>query len=94
LCQKGDEIYASLFGPELMKNCVKKSMRLPHELTRIEGKLRENCVKKSMRLLQELTRIEGKLRENCVKKSMAFLHEYVWSRIDEKLCKKVSYVST
>jgi hypothetical protein len=39
ICEKVDDISASLFGPQLTKNCVKKSMRFLHELTRIEGKL-------------------------------------------------------
>jgi hypothetical protein len=71
----------SLFDPELMKNCVKKSMRFLHELTRIEGQLCENCVTKLMRFLHELTRIEGTLCENCVTKLMTFLHELTRSAI-------------
>jgi hypothetical protein len=44
LCQKVDEISASLFGPELMKICAKKADEISALLFGPE--LTKNCVKK------------------------------------------------
>jgi hypothetical protein len=55
LYQRVDEISASLFGPELMTNCVKKLIRFLHEVTRIEGKL---CSKVDLARIASFLRVE------------------------------------